>query len=59
VAVQLPDSGKEVQVAVGQDWVLDAAVGQGYRIKWVQDEAGKLAVLKVVPAYGAQPLLLS
>eukprot|EP00775_Hariotina_reticulata_P013231 gene13231-13362_t len=50
VVVQLPDNGKQVQVAVGQDWVLDAAVGQWYRVKWVQDEAGKLAVLEVVPA---------
>jgi hypothetical protein len=57
VMVQLPDSGKEVSVAVGQDWVdasdsgsaaAAADVRKRYKIKWAQDENGALTVLEVV-----------
>jgi hypothetical protein len=56
VLVQLPDSGKEVLVGVGQDWVeasdsgsAAAGVQKRYKIKWAQDENGALTVLEVVP----------
>jgi hypothetical protein len=100
VKITLPDSGKQIEVAVGQDWVEDtspptaAAAGTAaggtwfasgatgssgsggsvvvgpvlpvsglsgggggvrtYRIKWVQDESGALAMLEVVPAVRPQ-----
>jgi hypothetical protein len=53
--VQLPDSGTEVLVGVGQDWVESsghgaaAGVQKRYQIKWVQDDSGALTVLEVVP----------
>lgn len=53
VSVQLPDSGRQVQVAVGQDWHEEwQAMHQGkilvrYYIKWVQDDSGALTVLEV------------
>ena len=55
VPITLPDTGAELQVAVGQEWVeVGAAGGVGvaktYFVKWVQDESGALAVLEVVPA---------
>lgn len=99
VKITLPDTGKQLEVAVGQDWVEDTSLptaagtaaggtrltggvavasgsggsvavgpvlpvsglsgGSGasvrtYRIKWVQDESGALAVLEVVPAVRPQ-----
>ncbi len=57
VTIQLPDTGRQVKVAVGQDWVdeLGYAVGAAqegssrkvYRVKWVQDDSGALTVLEV------------
>jgi hypothetical protein len=99
VKITLPDTGKQLEVAVGQDWVEDTSLptaagtaaggtrltggvavasgsggsvavgpvlpvsglsgGSGasvrtYRVKWVQDESGALAVLEVVPAVRPQ-----
>lgn len=61
VSITLPDSGRQLQVAVGQDWVDDpsssSSSGGGVRsyfVKWVQDESGALAVLEVVPAVRQQ-----
>lgn len=56
VSVHLPDSGKQVQVPVGQDWYEERQVTQSrnvqarYHIKWVQDDSGALTVLEVTPA---------
>jgi hypothetical protein len=60
VSITLPDSGRQLQVAVGQDWVEDSSSSssgggvRSYFIKWVQDESGALAVLEVVPAVRQQ-----
>eukprot|EP00878_Enallax_costatus_P034374 GHUV01038107.1.p1 GENE.GHUV01038107.1~~GHUV01038107.1.p1 ORF type:complete len:316 (+),score=86.66 GHUV01038107.1:990-1937(+) len=61
VSVQLPDTGKEVQVPIGQDWYEEwQATKHGnvqvrYLIKWVQDDSGALTVLQVSPAKPRQP----
>ncbi|WIA19835.1 hypothetical protein OEZ85_005742 [Tetradesmus obliquus] len=55
VLVTLPDSGKDVLVGVGQDWLEASSSGAAagtqkcYQIKWDQDESGALTVLEVVP----------
>lgn len=52
VTITLPDTGRQVPVAVGQEWVaVPGTVGAAaatYFVKWVQDETGALAVLQVM-----------
>lgn len=53
VSIQLPDTGRQVLVAVGQDWYDDwqgnsqSKILVRYCIKWVQDDSGALTVLEV------------
>ncbi|KAF6266062.1 hypothetical protein COO60DRAFT_1697444 [Scenedesmus sp. NREL 46B-D3] len=47
VVVELPDTGQQLEVPVGQEAAVDAATGDVYAVDWVQDEWGKLAVLGV------------
>uniref|UniRef100_A0A383VPE1 ABC transporter domain-containing protein n=1 Tax=Tetradesmus obliquus TaxID=3088 RepID=A0A383VPE1_TETOB len=47
VVVELPETGQQLEVPVGQEAAVDPATGDVYAVEWVQDEWGKLAVLGV------------
>lgn len=47
VVVELPESGQQLEVPVGQEAAVDPSSGDVYAVEWVQDEWGKLAVLGV------------
>ncbi len=45
VVVELPDTGQQLEVPVGQEAAVDPVSGEVYAVEWVQDEWGRLAVL--------------
>lgn len=47
MVVELPQTGQQLEVPVGQEAAVDPATGEVYAVEWVQDEWGKLAVLGV------------
>lgn len=47
VMVELPETGQQLEVPVGQEAAVDPSTGDVYAVEWVQDEWGKLAVLGV------------
>ena len=49
VTVELEDGGGRLEVALGEEYVTDAASGRSYQIKWGQDDLGALQVLRAVP----------
>jgi hypothetical protein len=47
VCVQLPASGQQLELPVGQEVAVDPTTGHVYAVSWAQDEWGQLAVAGV------------
>lgn len=47
VVVELPVTGQQLELPVGQEVAVDATTGLVYAVEWSQDEWGRLAVVGV------------
>uniref|UniRef100_A0A383W084 ABC transporter domain-containing protein n=1 Tax=Tetradesmus obliquus TaxID=3088 RepID=A0A383W084_TETOB len=55
VPVEAPDGGRELLVPLGEEEVMHpSGDGRSYRVKWAQDDAGRLVVLDVTLAQQQQ-----